>query len=129
MHVRRLLIVDTVSFLTVECGKDLILSFAVTDPDDPTEIQSLILLRTPMYEPLLDPQERGVTVFFERNPSDEEDVLETVYWDENSEIIRLTTQLKTYELDLRKVDRPSITSMRKLLKTMNYDHSIHLSGV
>src|SRR5450759_1191045 len=109
---RRLLIMDTVSFLTVESGKDLILSFAVMDPDDPTGIQSLILLRTPMYESLLDPQERRVTVSFERHNSDEEDFLEAVHWDENSEIIRLTTRLETYELDLRKVDQPSVTSMR-----------------
>ena|SRR5450759_4876283 len=123
------MIVDTVSFLTVESGKDLILSFAVMDPDDPTEIESLILLRTPMYEPLLDPRERGVKVSFERRNSYEEDLLEAVDWDENGDIIRLTTQLETYELDLRKVDRPSIRSMRKLLKKMNCDHSIRLSGV
>lgn len=43
-------LVDTVSFLTVEIGKDLVLAFAVMDPDDPTEVESLILQRTPVYE-------------------------------------------------------------------------------
>lgn len=46
---------DTVSFLSVESGKDLVLAFAVMDPDDPTEIDSLILQRTPIYESLLEP--------------------------------------------------------------------------
>lgn len=120
---------DTVSFVTVESGKDLILSFAVIDPDDPAGIQSLVLQRTPIYEPLLDPLERGVKVSFEGHDTDEEDLLKAVRWDGNGAIIRLTTRLRTYALDLRKIDAPSIRSMRKLLKKMNYDRSIRLSGV
>ena len=43
---------ETVAFITTETGDDLIVSFAVcpTD-DDPTEVESLTLLRTPKYEP------------------------------------------------------------------------------
>jgi hypothetical protein len=120
---------DTVSFLTVESGKDLILAFAVMDPDDPTEIESLILQRTPIYEPLLEPHERGVKTSFERSTADEGDLLKAVDWNENTRIIRLQTELHTYELDLRKVDSSSVKSMRKLLKKMNYDQSFRLSGV
>lgn len=98
------------------------------DPDDPTEIDSLILQRTPIYESLLEPYERGVKTSFERFDADEEDLLESVSWNENTKIIRLQTKLHTYELDLRKVDKSSVKSMRKVLRKMNYDESFRLSG-
>ncbi|MEA3090591.1 MAG: hypothetical protein QOJ04_1933, partial [Caballeronia sp.] len=44
---------ETVAFISTENGDDLIVSFAVIDPADPTEIESLTLLRTPKYEHLL----------------------------------------------------------------------------
>ena len=110
-------------------GKDLILSFAVLDPGDPTEIESLILLRTPVYESLLDAAERGVTVSFERYQSDDDDFLEEAYWNAETATIRLKTQMRTYELDLRKVDRRSLSAMRKVLKKMNFDRRIRLSGI
>lgn len=120
---------DTVSFLSIEMGKDLILAFAVIDPEDPTEIDSLILQRTPIYESLLEPHERGVKAFFERFDGDEEDLLKAVDWKESTKIIRLQTKLHIYELDLRKVDRSDVKAMRNVLKKMNYDQSFRLSGV
>jgi hypothetical protein len=44
-------IMETVAFISTENGDDLIVSFAVIDPADPTEIESLTLLRTPMLKP------------------------------------------------------------------------------
>jgi plasmid stabilization system protein ParE len=41
----------------------------------------------------------------------------------------LETQLRTYELDLRKVDRTSLSIMRKVLKKMNYDGRVQMFGV
>lgn len=120
---------DTANFLTVESGKDLILAFAVVDPDDPTQIESLILQRTPLYEPLLEEHERGVKVSFERFSADEEDRLIGVHWHEDARIIRIETQLRTYNLDLRKIDSSSLKSMRRVLKQMNYDESFRLSEV
>jgi len=118
----------TVAFLSIESGKDLIVSFAVMVPDDPTEIESLTLLRTPVYEPLLEEWERGVSVSFERY-DDEEDWLEEVQWDKPGAVIRLRTRRRSYQLDLRKVDRNDQSAMRKVLKKMNYDRRIPMSGV
>ena len=61
-------------------------------PDNPTEIESLILQRTPMYEPLLEPHERGVKTSFERFNAGEEDLLEAVNCNEKIGIIRLQTK-------------------------------------
>ena len=56
-----------VSFMTNESGDDLIVSFAV-DQDAPDEVLSVILMRTPKFEHLLDATERGVRVSHERYP-------------------------------------------------------------
>ena len=73
---------EIVNFISVESGKDLIVSFAVQALDDPSEIESLTLLRTPVYEHLLDESELGVHVSFDRHEAaDEYDLLEEVQWD------------------------------------------------
>src|SRR3970040_1213533 len=55
---------QTVSFITTEDSDDLIVSFALAD-DEPGEIVTLMLLRTPKYESLLPEDERGVSVSHE----------------------------------------------------------------
>ena len=119
---------DLVEFLTIESGKDLIVSFAVTTPTAVFGIQSLTLLRTPMYEPILEEWERGISVSFERY-DDEDDHLETLQWDEASAVMRLKTRRRDYELDLRNVDRKERSAMRKLLKKMNFDRRIDMRGL
>ncbi len=120
---------ETVSFISVESGTDLVLGYAVVAPGDPTQIESLILQRTPKFEPLLEEWERGVKVSFERYGLDETDLLDEVHWNDGAETLRIKTERRTYELDLRKVDRKSLTAMRKMLKKMNYDGRFQLSGV
>src|SRR5437868_8868549 len=63
---------EMVAFIDSELGDDLVVSFAIEDPADRTEIHSLILLRTPKYENVLDPEERGVTVSFDRYLDDDD---------------------------------------------------------
>ncbi|MGF6604010.1 hypothetical protein P3T23_008765 [Paraburkholderia sp. GAS448] len=122
-------IMETVAFISTENGDDLIVSFAVIDPADPTEIESLTLLRTAKYEHLLEDWERGVSVSFERYVEDDEELLEELCLDRKSAVVRLTTSLRNYELDLRKVDEREVTAMRKVLVQMNYDRRIRLVGV
>ena len=43
-----------VAFITAQTGDDLVIAFAVCQPDDPTDIESLTILRTPKYEAFLD---------------------------------------------------------------------------
>ena len=43
--------------------------------------------------------------------------------------MRLTTSLRNYVLDVRKVDEGEIKAMQKVLARMNYDRRIRLSGV
>jgi hypothetical protein len=122
-------IMETVAFISTENGDDLIVSFAVIDPADPTEIESLTLLRTPKYEHLLADCERGVSVSFERYVEDDEELLEELHLDRKSAVVRLTTSLRTYGLDLRKVDEKDVKAMRNVLSRMNHDGRFRLLGI
>jgi len=55
-------------------GDDLIVSFAVDD-ETPGEVLSVILVRTPKFEHLLEPAERGVRVSHERYPDADDEYL------------------------------------------------------
>ena len=120
---------ERVSFITVETGDDLILSFAVQRHDDPLESESLILMRTPMYEPILEEHERGVAVSFERHEDDEDDYLQKIDYEEADAIVRIQTSSRQYELDVRKIEVDDLKKMRKIMKKMNYDQKFQTSGV
>lgn len=67
---------EIVSFVSNEdIPPDLIVSFAIWQPEW-DDIRSIILLRTPRYEPLRDESERGVNVSDEDWPNDENEMLE-----------------------------------------------------
>ena len=83
--------IDTVAFITTESGDDLILSFSLQDLEDPSEIESLILLRTPKYEFIVEKDEHGVSVSFERYPDEEDDYLKAVDYLEAEGTVRLRT--------------------------------------
>jgi len=118
---------EPVTFISVETGDDLIVSFFVVKPDDPTDGRSLILMRSPKWEILLPEWERGTKVSDE-GLSDEEE-----RHDNFLERIRLgnsTAEISSshYQrrLDLRKVERSELKAARKLLKKMNYDKRFKL---
>ena len=120
---------EKVSFIMTETGDDLILSFVVQRSDDPADIKSLILMRTPKYEFLLEEHERGVSVSFERYADDEEDLLQRVEYLEAEAIVRVLTSSRQHVLDVRRVDATELQKMRKILKKMNYDQKFQASGV
>ena len=70
---------EFVGFLTAETGDDLIVSFAICEPDDPADIESLTILRPPpKYEFFLDERERGATVSFRISEGNERVMLREV---------------------------------------------------
>ena len=119
---------ETVAFITVEIGDDLILSFAVQALDAPGDIESLILMRTPKYECFLEAHERRVSAHFERD-DDEDDYLETFEFLEAEKTVRIKTELHDYELDVRKVDAKDLKQMVRILHRLNFDGKIKISGI
>lgn len=109
---------QAVSFITTEEGDDLIVSFALAD-DEPGEIVTLMLLRTPKYESLLPEDERGVSVSHEVEFDDEGDYLRRVSLAESR--ITIESTRRQYELDVSRVDRRELKAARKVLAQMNFD--------
>ena len=121
---------ELVAFITAQTGDDLVISFAVCQPDDPTDIESLTILRTPKYETFLDEWERGAWVSFDRDlEGDERVLLREVVYAFDDKCITLRTDHHTYKLDVRKVDPSELSAMCRVFRKMNFDSSIQLSGV
>jgi hypothetical protein len=110
---------ELVSFISIEDSPpDLILSFAIWQPEL-EEIRSLILMRTPKYEFMLDEAERGVNVSDEAWRDDEDDILKEIEF--SDDFVRIITNHHQFELDLRKVDKEEIGKAKTFLERMNFD--------
>ncbi len=116
---------EEVSFLSVESGADLIVSYAIPG-DEPGDVISLILLRTPKYEDFLDESEIGVHLSFEKD-EEEPDAVETLLSAEiESRTVTLTTYRRRFVLDIARVEEEEIDQMRRVLKKMNFDGRFRL---
>ena len=115
---------ELVSFISIEDQPpDLILSFAAWQPEL-EDIKSLILLRTPEYEFILDETERGVKVSDEALFDDEDDMLKEIEF--NDDFVRIITDHHQFELDLKKVDEEDIEQAKTFLKRMNFDNRFEI---
>jgi hypothetical protein len=121
---------ELVAFITAQMGDDLVIAFAICEPDDPTDIESLIIVRTPKHEAFLYDWERGASVSFEREgEGDERVILREVVYAPDDKSIKLRTDHHTYKLDVRKVDPSELSAMCRVFRKMNFDSSIQLTGV
>ena len=121
---------EPVTFVAIENEDDLILSFFIAPPNDPTDGRSLILSRRPKWETLFPEHERGVTVtdeawFAEENR--ERNVLARFQLGDNTAVIECT--YSRHKLDLSRVDRSDLRVTGKILKQMNFDKQFKLEFV
>jgi hypothetical protein len=114
---------EPVSFMTNESGDDLIVSFAV-DLDAPGEVLSVILMRTPKFEHLLDPSERGVHVSHERYPDSDDEYLRRIAF--RGGVVEIESTRRTYRLDVSRVEAAELKSARRILRRMNADKAFQL---
>jgi hypothetical protein len=115
---------ELVSFISIEDElPDLILSFAIWQPEL-DDIRSLILLRTPEYEFILDETERGVKVSDEAFMDEEDDMLKEFEF--SDDFVRIITDHHQFELDLRKIDKEDIEQAKIFLKKMNFDNRFEI---
>ena len=122
--VRRKRTMELVSFISIEDDPpDLILSFAIWQPEL-DDIRSLILLRTPEYEIILDEAERGVKVSDEALADDEDDMLKEIVFSDY--FVKIITNHRQFDLDLRKVDEEDIEQAKSFLKKMNFDNRFEI---
>ena len=110
---------ELVSFISIEDDPpDLILSFAIWQPEL-EDIRSMILMRTPEYEFILDETERGVKVSDKALLDEEDDMLKEIEFGDN--LVRIITNHHQLDLDLRKIDKEDIEQAKTFLKKMNFD--------
>ena len=106
-------------FLTLEDRVDLIVSFAISG-EVPEDVISLTLLRTPKYEPLLLPDERGVWISRDDRPKIPRDMLAAVNW-QGDTVVLVATSGRRYEVDVHRVDKEEIREAKRILSKMNAD--------
>lgn len=107
---------EWVAFITTEDGDDLIVAYAV-GLDEPGEIASLILQRTPKYEGFLLPEERGVRVSHELHPDGEDELLLRIVLDGSQ--VDVETTVRGYRLDVSRVDRGETEAAIEVLRRMH----------
>lgn len=107
---------EHVPFITAETGDDLIVSFGL----GPHAVTSLTLLRTPKFEHLLPPAERGVSVSDKSSSADAQCFLVAVRWQGNT--VQIESTAKTHTLDVSSVAPDEISEALAVLKQMNFDN-------
>ena len=112
-----------VPFLSVEDGDDLIVSF----PLDEHARTSLTLLRTPKYEPLLDDDERGVSVGTEAGNTGVRELLVSVRW--SKDVVEIRSTSRYFTLDLASVDSSELEEAKAVLRKMNFDKRFEFNDV
>lgn len=119
-----------VSFITVEDGTDLIVSFAVMDPEDGSFLDSLIIIRTPKYERFLDPDERCPMVSF---PLEDAGVerwpLSVASYSADDGVITIRCEGATFALDISRIEHDEFDAMAKILRKMCKDSDSELTGL
>jgi hypothetical protein len=119
-----------VSFITVEDGTDLIVSFAVVDPEDGSYQDSLNIIRTPKYEVFLEPHERCPMVSF---PLEDEGVerrpLNLASYSADDGVISIQCDGATFSLDLSRVEPEDFDAMAEILRKMCKDSDSTLTGL
>lgn len=115
-----------VDFITTEQGDDLMVSFAIAAGDFPGDVLSLTLLRMPKYEFILEPEERGVSVYWEEDEEEQELLLEVEC---SGDAVKLNTTQREFILDVSHIDDDDLSRMRRVLHKMNFDRAIRLRGV
>jgi len=118
---------EYVSFITIEDDPpDLILSFAIWEPEL-EDIRSLILMRTPLYEFILDEAERGVKVSDEAWLNDEDEMLKEIKF--MGDTVTIVSENHIFELNIRKVAADEINRARNILTRMNFDNRFEITIV
>jgi hypothetical protein len=113
-------------FMTLEEGEDLIVSFAIP-LDEPGDVKSLILLRTPKYESALAESERGVMVSHDDFPDEADDLLEELKI--VGEVVTIATGRRTYTVGIKDVEAEEIAAAKRILQKMNFDGRFTLTIV
>ena len=114
---------EPVLFITAEEGDDLIVAFAI-ETSEPGDVKSLILLRTPEFEFILEDREHGIKVSHDDQPEVENGLLRRIRM--APQVVTIESTHKRYELDVSRVDREELAEACRILRQMNFDNRFTL---
>jgi hypothetical protein len=113
---------DIVRFTTIEDNDDLILSFSF---DEGTEfgIDGFIIQRSPKFEFILMPHERGPSIDW----TDDDEIITAKEIELSREVVVIRTQYELYSFDISKISDEEFKEVLEMLKKMNFDNVFKLS--
>jgi len=112
---------DTVNFITIDSGVDLVLAFSF-DEGTLFGVDGFIIQRTPKFEMILRPDERGPSVDW--TDKDERILLKRVIVTPGEVFIETTRDNHTF--DLSRISGEEYSDMVSVLKKMNFDNIFDL---
>lgn len=107
---------EVVSFITAEIADDLVIGYAIALAD-PGEVVSLILQRTPKFEMLLPPEERGVAVSHEAFTDEQREFARRIVV--RGRHVDIETTMRTYLIDLSDVEPAEVAAASNVLRRMH----------
>jgi hypothetical protein len=112
---------NPITFITIEEGTDLIVSFVAEVEED---VKNVMILRTPKYEFMLPEEERGPTAGSTDFPGEEFDMVKSIEW--QGDEVRIVSLRHRYVLDVRRVEPEEIREAKRVLKEMDFDGRFEL---
>jgi hypothetical protein len=113
---------DIVRFTTIEDNDDLILSFSF---DEGTEfgIDGFIIQRSPKFEFILMPHERGPSIDW----TDDDEIITAKEIELSRKVVAIRTQYELYSFDISKISDEEFKEALEMLRKMNFDNAFKLS--
>ena len=110
-----------INFITTENGDDIIISLC-SQGTNPLDVSSFIMMRTPKFEPLLEPHKRGICLSWE----DEDDIVviaDRININRNEIHIKTRNKIESHKFNIKQISDEDYKSLLKQLEIINFDKS------
>lgn len=109
---------DIVRFTTIEENDDLVLSFSF---DEGTEfgMGGFVIQRTPKYEFVLRPHERGPSIEW----TDADEIITIQDIELSRDVVVIKTHYDVYSFDISRISDEEFKGVIEILKKMNFDNA------
>ncbi len=113
---------DKINFIHTEAGTDIVVSLSF---DEGTEfgVDGFTIIRTPKYEFVLSPHERGACVNWDEETDTREIIREITCV---GQVITFVSNLKSYQFDTSRLSADKINALWRTIDKMNFDGSIKI---
>ena len=113
---------EKVLFIYLENSDDIIISFSC---EEGTEfgVDGFTIQRTPKYEFLFEPNERGASIEWEED-DDVRVLIDEVHLNKKEVKIKTKGKVRTYQFDITKLSDDEYKDLIKHFHLINFDHSI-----